>query len=155
VLPFDKFEDTYFMIKDKYESLMVEGGQGDDIDEEALLQELKNENNKEEDGRVFGVLLDHDWQLIGYVYYFLVSVANLVETKNDESPIIDNKGTIQGKVSYSVGLEVYDSSGNKQLPLINYSALSDLIGKKLKINLELKKASDIPEKLSHASIIKY
>lgn len=88
ILPFDKFEDTYFMIKDKYESLT-----GDDIDENALLEELKNDN-REEDGKIFGLSMEHDWQLIGYVYYFLVSIANLVETKNDESPVIDNKGNI-------------------------------------------------------------
>jgi recombinational DNA repair protein RecR len=59
ILQFDKFDDTYFMIKDKYESLT-----GDDIDEEEMLEELKNDN-REQDGVIFGLSMEHDWQLIG------------------------------------------------------------------------------------------
>jgi len=83
------------------------------------------------------------------MYYFLVSVVNLVETKNDESPIIDNKGTIQGKMSYSVGLELYEQDEKKQLNILRYNSLSDVIGKKLKLIMDLKKATDLPEKLTH------
>jgi hypothetical protein len=43
------------------------------------------------------------------MYYFLVSVVNLVETKNDDSPIIDEKGSIQGRMHYSVGIELYET----------------------------------------------
>lgn len=89
------------------------------------------------------------------MYYFLISVVNLVDTKNDESPIIDNKGTIQGKMNYSVGLEIYEYDGNKQLNILKYGSLSDLIGKKLKLILELKKASEIPEKLTHEVQCRY
>jgi hypothetical protein len=94
ILEFDRFEDVYFAIKDKYESLT-----GDDVDEATLLKDLQN---RETDAEVFGLSSESDWQLIGYMYYFLVSVVNLVETKNDESPIIDEKGSIQGKMHYSV-----------------------------------------------------
>ena len=41
VLPFDKFEDVYFQIKDKYESIM-----GEDADEQDILEELKNDNRE-------------------------------------------------------------------------------------------------------------
>jgi len=57
------------------------------------LEELKNEN-RDQDNEIFGLSMEHDWQLIGHVYYFLVSIANLIDTKNDETPIIDNKGSI-------------------------------------------------------------
>jgi len=35
----------------------------------------------------------------------MLSVFNLIDTQKDDSPIIDSKGTIQGKVNYSVSLE--------------------------------------------------
>ena len=41
VLPFDNFEDVYFQIKDKYESIM-----GEDADEQDILEELKNDNRE-------------------------------------------------------------------------------------------------------------
>ena len=44
IVQFDKFEDTYFQIKDKYDSL-----NGEDVDEADLLEELKNDN-MESDG---------------------------------------------------------------------------------------------------------
>ena len=149
ILPFDKFEDTYFQIKDKYNNIM-----GEDIDEEDLLEELKKDNY-EQDGEVFGLSSDNDWQLIGYMYYFLVSVVNLVETKNDDTPIIDNKGSIVGKMNYSVGLDLFDSDGKRPLNILKYNTLGDLLGKKLKFTLDLKKASDLPEKLCHEVLCRY
>lgn len=149
ILQFDKFDDVYFQIKDKYESLM-----GEDVDEAELLEELKNDN-RDSDGEIFGLSMDNDWQLIGFMYYFLVSVVNLVETKNDETPIIDNKGTVQGKINYSVGLEIYEPDEKRQLNILKYNSLSDVIGKKLKLSLDLKKASDLPEKLIHEIQCRY
>jgi hypothetical protein len=86
----------------------------------------------------------HD--LIGYVYYFLISMYNLIETKNDETPIIDVKGNIRGRVNYSVGFEVIDPFTKQSLPLEDYENMTDLIGKKLKVTLDLRRAGDLPEK---------
>jgi hypothetical protein len=147
ILEFDRFEDVYFAIKDKYESLT-----GDDVDEATLLKDLQN---RETDAEVFGLSSESDWQLIGYMYYFLVSVVNLVETKNDESPIIDEKGSIQGKMHYSVGIDLLDYDGEKQLNILKYNSLNDLLGKKLKLSIELKKATEIPEKLAYEVQSKY
>ena len=83
------------------------------------------------------------------MYYFLISIVNLVETKNDESPIIDEKGSIQGRMSYSIGIELYDYEGGKPLNILKYASLNDLIGKYLKLVIELRQAKDIPEKLSY------
>jgi len=57
ILQFDKFDDVYFQIKDKYDSVF---GGGDEVDEAELLEELKNDN-KESDGEVFGLSMDNDW----------------------------------------------------------------------------------------------
>lgn len=119
---------------------------GEDVDEEALLEELKNDS-RDNDGELFGLSMENEWQLIGFMYYFLLSIVNLVGTKSDESPIIDNKGNIQGKVAYSVGLEILDEYSEKPLNILKFNSLYDAIGKKLKITMILKKATDVPEKL--------
>ena len=100
--------------------------------------------------------MEHDWQLIGYMYYFMVSLVNLVETKSDESPIIDNKGVIVGKMQYAMNMEIMDPHSKKPLNLLKYNSLTDLIGKRLKVILELKKATNIqPEKLAYEVQSKY
>lgn len=148
ILEFDRFEDVYFAVKDKYETLT-----GDDVDETVLLRDLQN---REGDAETFGLSSESDWVLIGYMYYFLVSVVNLVETKNDESPIIDEKGQIQGRMHYSLGIELYDYEGApKPLNILKYNSLNDLIGKHLKLSLELRKAQDIPEKLAYEVQCRY
>ena len=50
--------------------------------------------NPELDGETFGWALTDSWQHLGNVYYFLLSVFNLIETSKDDSPVIDTKGNI-------------------------------------------------------------
>lgn len=52
-------------------------------------------------------------------------------------------------MNYSVGLEAYEPDEKRQLNILKYNTLSDLVGKKLKLTLDLKKASELPEKLTH------
>jgi hypothetical protein len=131
LLEFDRFEDVYFAVKDKYEGLMG----GEEVDEAALLKDLQE--REATDPEVFGLSSESDWQLIGYMYYFLVSVVNLVETKNDDSPIIDEKGAIQGRMHYSIGIELLDyPEAPKPLNILKYASLNDLVGKQLKLAVE-------------------
>ena len=92
--------------------------------------------------------MDSSRKMIGSLsarYYFLVSVANLVETKSDESPIIDSKdGAIKGSITYSIGLEVLDPVSGVALNLLNYDNINDIVDKKLKITVELKKSYRYP-----------
>jgi hypothetical protein len=52
-------------------------------------------------------------------------------------------------MTYSMGIELFDFDGKKQLNILHYNSLSELVGKKIKVVVELKKATDLPEKLSH------
>jgi hypothetical protein len=52
------------------------------------------DTDREGDGETFGWALTDQWHHLGNVYYFLLSVYNLIETSKDESPIIDTKGAI-------------------------------------------------------------
>lgn len=140
-LPFNIFQDqVYYSIKDLYDKLQDEDAA--DFDEEKIL------NDKSNDGEIFGFDLESDWHLIGNIYYFLMSLNNLVETKQDETPIIDNKGSIQGKVGYSTAIEVCEPSG-VPVNLMEYESISDLQGKTLKFTVELKQGKEFPEKYCH------
>jgi hypothetical protein len=89
------------------------------------------------------------WQHLGNVYYFLLACFNLIETSKDDSPIIDTKGTIQGKMNYSVSLQVLDVDKTTKLDMLDYETLNELIGKNLQITVELNRANEIPEKYSY------
>ena len=50
-------------------------------------------------------------QEIGSVYVFLDSLSNLLETNNDEAPILNNKGDPCGTLKYSLIPQVVDDNG--------------------------------------------
>jgi len=57
---------------------------------------------------------------------------------------------------YSIGIELYDYDGStKPLNILKYTTLNDLIGKHLKLIIDLRKAQDIPEKLASEVEVKY
>ncbi len=113
------------------------------------------DTDREGDGETFGWALTDQWHHLGNVYYFLLSVYNLIETSKDESPIIDTKGAIQGRLSYSVSFEAFDVDRTTKLNLLEYETLNELLGKNLKIIIELKKAGDLPEKYSFKTMCRY
>lgn len=126
----------------------------DELDDDGIIEAIKNDSHAN-DKYVFGLekKLEHD--LIGYVYYFLVSMYNLIETRNDETPVIDSKGNLKGRVGYSVAFDVLDPFTNLPIDTTEHDSLAELIGKKLKVTLQLKKASDLPEKQSNEVYAKY
>mmetsp|Transcript_8216 Transcript_8216/g.5875 ORF Transcript_8216/g.5875 Transcript_8216/m.5875 type:complete len:224 (-) Transcript_8216:77-748(-) len=79
---------------------------------------------------------------------------NLIETVKDESPIIDTKGNIQGKIDYAISFQLFDPDG-ELINVLDYDTLADLIGNVIKLKVNLKKAIDIPHKWSHISKCKY
>lgn len=70
----------YFDVKDLYETAEEKG--------------FTEEPEIEDDGETFGWALADSWHHLGNVFYFLLSVFNLIETNKDDSPIIDTKGII-------------------------------------------------------------
>lgn len=143
-IPYDLFIDkVYFDVKDLYE----------DYEEKNFV--IEENIDHEADGEIFGWHLTDAWHHVGNVYYFMLSCFNLIETQKDESPIIDTRGNIQGKVQYSVGLQLFDSDGVSKLNILDYETLNELIGKTLKITFELKKASSFPEKYCGKVVCKY
>lgn len=56
---------------------------------------------------------------------------------------------------YSIGIELFDYDGSKPLNILKYNSLNDVVGKILKLSIDLKKASAIPEKLSHEVQCRY
>jgi hypothetical protein len=81
LIAWDAFTDkVYFDVKDLYESAEESGF--------STVPETEN------DGETFGWALADSWHHLGNVFYFLLSVYNLIETSKDDSPIIDTKGII-------------------------------------------------------------
>jgi len=75
-------------------------------------------------------------------------VYNLINTNDDVSPIINNAGNIHGKMKYSVNIAAFDED-DKMLNLMDFDSMEDLLGKKMKIYLDVKQATGIPEKYSY------
>lgn len=50
---------------------------------------------------------------------------------------------------YSIGIEIFDYDGGKPLNILKFNSLNDVVGKQLKLVIELRKASEIPEKLAY------
>lgn len=143
-IPWDLFTDkVYFDVKDLY----------DDYEEKNFV--IEQDIDEEMDGEIFGWNLTDSWHHIGNVYYFMLSVFNLIETQKDESPIIDTRGNIQGKLTYSVKLEVFDSDGQSKLNILDYETLNELIGKTLKFNLDIRKVGYIPDKYTFKTCVRY
>ena len=55
---------------------------GEDLDEIDSYEAIKNDS-REKDMYIFGFEKKVSHDLIGYVYYFLISMYNLIETKED------------------------------------------------------------------------
>lgn len=80
-VPLDTFTDqVYFGVKDLYEQAEERGFPGN--------------YNTENDSEIFGWSLTESWFHLGNVYFFLLSVYNLIEAGKELSPIIDTKGGI-------------------------------------------------------------
>lgn len=123
----DTFTDhIYFDVKELYEQAEQSGFPGN--------------YNTENDSEVFGWSSSDSWHLLGNVYYFLLSVYNLIEGGKELSPIIDTKGGTQGKLQFSVGFEIYDTDKKTKLNALEYDSLSELVGRNLKLIVELKRA---------------
>jgi hypothetical protein len=65
-----------------------------DLYEEAEEKGFPTKHQTENDGETFGWALADSWHHVGNVYYFMLSLFNLIETTKDNSPIIDTKGSI-------------------------------------------------------------
>jgi len=142
IIPCDTFTDViYFNVKEMFEEFEESG--------------KPRKDDPENDGEAFGWSLSDSWHEIGSVYFFLLSLFNLIDTPKDESPIIDTKGIKQGVQAYSVHLDVFDTDKTTPLNILEYETLRELVGKYLKVKLTLRRASDIPEKYSYKTMAKY
>lgn len=77
----DFTDSVYMKVKEIYENMFDEDDEND-YDLDAI------------DDSAFGFDLDANNSIIGHFYIFLMTVFNLIEVKNDKTPIIDNKGQI-------------------------------------------------------------
>ena len=112
-IPYDCFIDqTYFTIKDLYDDLESKGFDDENLD-------------RANDDEIFGWSLAEQWIEIGNVYFFLLSMFNLIDVA-DESNIYDSKGVKVGTLSYGMSLKLFDTDKKTQLNAIDYDNLDEL-----------------------------
>lgn len=58
-------------------------------------------------------------------------------------------------MAYTVNFELYDVDKTTKLNPLEYETLNELIGKHLKLVIELKKATEIPDKYNYKMMCKY
>eukprot|EP00826_Nyctotherus_ovalis_P037080 TRINITY_DN3356_c0_g5_i2.p1 TRINITY_DN3356_c0_g5~~TRINITY_DN3356_c0_g5_i2.p1 ORF type:complete len:371 (-),score=152.88 TRINITY_DN3356_c0_g5_i2:724-1836(-) len=85
----NEFIEKYYMIQEKFQNYQY------DLEHN---ESIAFEENKEEDENVFGVGIRHDWQFIGQAHIYTDLIANLLDVKEDFTPLIDNKGNIKGNL---------------------------------------------------------
>ena len=136
IMSWDMFNDKiYFDVKELWEDYE---NRNFDIDEDQI--------NRDDDGEIFGWNLTDSWHHIGNVYYFLLAVFNLIETQKDETPIIDTKGISEGKMTYGISLELFDTDKTTQLNTLDFENMNECIGKWMRLHVELKRVLDVPDK---------
>lgn len=74
VLKEDEFEDTYFRIKEKWEGFQY------DADARSVAMFAPELDAGPDEAQVFGLEVKHEWHLIGSVYVFGDSLAQMFET---------------------------------------------------------------------------
>lgn len=105
-LTFDEMEDKSYLIRAKWEDYQYDSD-ADGPSADALRVDV-------DEGRTWGLLIRDDWHLIGNVFLYMDSLAMLMGTPSDETPIIDTKGKEQGKLVYSLDLKMYDKDGKEK-----------------------------------------
>ena len=90
----------------------------------------------ESEGYIFGLQIRDDWHLIGNVYIFMDSLADLLPTEKDTAPIIDTKAVVQGRMQYSLSVSAKDKEG-KKVELMLIDSIAELLEHELTVNLTI------------------
>eukprot|EP00826_Nyctotherus_ovalis_P052972 TRINITY_DN6807_c0_g1_i4.p1 TRINITY_DN6807_c0_g1~~TRINITY_DN6807_c0_g1_i4.p1 ORF type:complete len:388 (+),score=71.63 TRINITY_DN6807_c0_g1_i4:115-1278(+) len=83
-----EFMEKYYLIQERFQNYQY------DVEHNEL---GKVEDTAEDDTVTFGIAIRNDWILIGQAHVYTDSIANLLETQNDHTPLIDSKGNLNGK----------------------------------------------------------
>lgn len=79
------------------------------------------------EGEIFGVEIQNQNIEIGSVYIFCDSMANLLQTKDDEAPILNNQGDPCGTLKYSILVEGKGDDGSP-LNMLHVENIQTLLG---------------------------
>ena len=83
----NEFMEKYYLIQEKFQNYQY------DIEHNEL---GKIEENEEDNSSTFGIEIKKNWILIGQAHIYTDLIANLLENLNDQTPLIDNKGSMNG-----------------------------------------------------------
>eukprot|EP00826_Nyctotherus_ovalis_P037081 TRINITY_DN3356_c0_g6_i2.p1 TRINITY_DN3356_c0_g6~~TRINITY_DN3356_c0_g6_i2.p1 ORF type:complete len:535 (+),score=200.04 TRINITY_DN3356_c0_g6_i2:1735-3339(+) len=129
----NEFLDKYYMIQEKFQNYQY------DVEHNEF---IKFEDNKEEDENVFGVGIKSDWRFIGQAHIYTDLIANLLDVKEDFTPLIDDKGNIRGELKYSVVPKLFHEGVEEKL--VMYDSIESLEGKTLQVQVAIHGARGLP-----------
>jgi pSer/pThr/pTyr-binding forkhead associated (FHA) protein len=138
------FMEKYYLIQEKFQNFQY------DIEHNEL---GKSEDNTDDDPKIFGIAIKNDWTQIGQAHIYTDSIAHLLDTQNDQTPLIDNKGNINGELRYSIVPKFLENGVEQNL--IMFDSIDQLEGKTMKIILKLHSARGLPQKYANELLCKY
>ena len=145
-ISYTDFLDIYYNIKARWEDFQFDlENQNDGILE-------IDPDDEEKDKELFGMLITNHWKLIGHSNIYLEGIANLVETENDMTPIIDNSGKANGRLKYSVYPKMPKEADQDEM--LQYDNVEEMKGKIIRIHLKIDEARGLPEKYSYNTFCK-
>jgi len=144
LVDFNEFIERYYMIQEKFQNYQY------DMEHNEF---IKFEENKEEDEKVFGVGIKNDWRFIGQAHIYTDVIANLIDIKEDYTPLIDNKGNVKGHLKYSIILKLLNEG--QEEGLLMYGSIEDIENKILRIKLIIHGARGLPPNFIDQLICRY
>jgi len=139
-----EFMDKYYLVQEKFQNYQY------DLEHSEL---GKVEDNTDDDPRIFGIAIKNDWTLIGQAHIYTDSIAHLLDTPADQTPLIDNKGNVNGELKYSI-VPKYFESGVEQ-NLVMFDSIDQLEGKTIHVLLKILCARGLPGKYVSEVMCKY
>lgn len=140
----NEFLEKYYMIQEKFQNYQY------DVEHNEF---IKFEDTKDDDENTFGVGIKNDWKFIGQAHIYTDLIANLLDVKEDYTPLIDNKGNIRGELKYSIVPKLFHEGVEESL--VMYDSIENLEGKTLQVQIMIHGARGLPVNFVDELMCKY
>eukprot|EP00826_Nyctotherus_ovalis_P039341 TRINITY_DN377_c0_g3_i1.p1 TRINITY_DN377_c0_g3~~TRINITY_DN377_c0_g3_i1.p1 ORF type:complete len:555 (+),score=157.98 TRINITY_DN377_c0_g3_i1:1690-3354(+) len=139
-----EFTDKYYLIQEKFQNYQY------DLEHNG---ESREEESTEDEVKIFGIDIKNDWIPIGLAHIYTDSLANLLSSNNEQTPLLNNKGKTVGELAYSLIPKYLD--GNTETNLLLYDSIEQFKGRTLKVTFKLHCARGLPSKLANDLMCRY
>lgn len=139
-----EFTGKYYLIQEKFQNHQYDLEHSDkSLEEESTEDEVK----------IFGIDIKSDWIPIGLAHIYTDSLANLLSSNNEQTPLLDNKGKTVGELTYSLIPNYLED--NAETNLLLYDSIEQFKGRTLRVAFKLHCARGLPSKLANDLMCRY